>query len=125
MFDDSLSTYCKYNPKSLRCLKEDYSLSIDIDIQNGDGIDGLYKFDFGIIGVKEKDQVIVTFENNGPKIPDEIVTSIFNKFYTTKAKKSGSGLGLSIVKNVLREHKANIKIESTENMTKFIITFEI
>ena len=32
MFDDSLSTYCKYNPKSLRCLKEDYSLSIDIDI---------------------------------------------------------------------------------------------
>ena len=30
--DDSLSTYCKYNPKSLRCLKEDYSLSIDIDI---------------------------------------------------------------------------------------------
>jgi len=80
---------------------------------------------FGITGVKEKDQIIVTFENNGPKIPDEIVTSIFNKFYTTKAKKSGSGLGLSIVKNVLREHKANIKIKSTENMTKFIITFEI
>ncbi|MDB3905654.1 HAMP domain-containing histidine kinase, partial [Crocinitomicaceae bacterium] len=80
---------------------------------------------FGIIGVKENNHVKVTFENNGPKIPDEIVTSIFNKFYTTKAKKSGSGLGLSIVKNVLKEHKANIKIESSENITKFIITFEL
>ena len=30
MFDDSLSTYCKYNPKALICLEEDYSLSIDV-----------------------------------------------------------------------------------------------
>ena len=80
---------------------------------------------FGIIGVKETNQVKVIFENNGPKIPEEIINSIFNKFYTTKAKKSGSGLGLSIVKNVLREHKANIKIESSDTITKFIITFEI
>ncbi len=80
---------------------------------------------FGVIGKKEKDGVVVTFENNGPKIPDDIIKSIFNKFYTTKAKKSGSGLGLSIVKNVLREHNANIKIESAEKMTKFIITFEL
>ncbi|MBT5933241.1 MAG: HAMP domain-containing histidine kinase [Flavobacteriales bacterium] len=80
---------------------------------------------FGIIGVKEEGQIKVTFENNGPEIPKEIISSIFNKFYTTKAKKSGSGLGLSIVKNVLREHKANINIESSDKMTKFIITFEI
>lgn len=79
----------------------------------------------GIIALKQKNEIKVIFENNGPKIPDEIVKSIFNKFYTTKAKKSGSGLGLSIVKNVLRDHKANIKIESAENLTKFIITFEI
>jgi signal transduction histidine kinase len=80
---------------------------------------------FGIIGVQEAGQIKVTFENNGPEIPKEIISSIFNKFYTTKAKKSGSGLGLSIVKNVLREHKANINIESSDKMTKFIITFEI
>jgi len=80
---------------------------------------------FGVIAVQEEGQIKVTFENNGPEIPKEIISSIFNKFYTTKAKKSGSGLGLSIVKNVLREHRANINIESSDKMTKFIITFEI
>ena len=58
-------------------------------------------------------------------IPDEIVQTIFNKFYTTKAKKSGSGLGLSIVKNVLKEHKADIHIESSDVLTKFVITFHL
>jgi signal transduction histidine kinase len=67
----------------------------------------------------------VIFENNGPKIPDEIVGTIFKKYYTTKAKKSGSGLGLSIVQNVLVEHKANIILESNESLTKFIITFDL
>lgn len=79
----------------------------------------------GIFANKKGNEVVVTFENNGPEIPKEIIKTIFNKFYTTKSKKSGSGLGLSIVKNVLKEHKANINIESTENITKFIITFEI
>ena len=79
----------------------------------------------GVFAEREKNLLKVVFENNGPKIPDEIIDTIFNKFYTTKSKKSGSGLGLSIVKNVLREHKADINIESSESLTKFIITFEL
>jgi nitrogen-specific signal transduction histidine kinase len=34
-------------------------------------------------------------------------------------------LGLSIVQNVLIEHKANIILESDESLTKFIITFDL
>ena len=79
----------------------------------------------GVFAERKKNLLKVVFENNGPKIPDEIIDTIFNKFYTTKSKKSGSGLGLSIVKNVLREHKADINIESSEFLTKFIITFEL
>ena len=79
----------------------------------------------GISAVQKKKKVMVTFENNGPKIPENIVNKIFNKFYTTKSKKSGSGLGLSIVKNVLKEHKADINLESTDKITKFIITFDL
>ena len=79
----------------------------------------------GIFAERKDKQLEVIFENNGPKIPDEIAGSIFKKFYTTKAKKSGSGLGLSIVKNVLKEHNADIIVESNETLTKFIITFEI
>ena len=80
---------------------------------------------FGIFAERKENKLKVIFENNGPEIPDEIAQSIFKKFYTTKAKKSGSGLGLSIVKNVLKEHKADIIVESSESLTKFIITFEI
>jgi PAS domain S-box-containing protein len=80
---------------------------------------------FGIFAERKERQLKVVFENNGPKIPEEIAETIFQKFYTTKSKKSGSGLGLSIVKNVLKEHKADIIVESSETLTKFIITFEI
>lgn len=78
----------------------------------------------GIYAEKTNGKLIVTFENNGPKIPDEVMNNMFKKFYTTKSKKSGSGLGLSIVKNILRDHKAQINVDSTEQITKFIITFE-
>lgn len=67
----------------------------------------------------------LTFENNGPKIPEEVVENMFKKFYTTKAKKSGTGMGLSIVKNILNEHNATIKVSSNEQVTRFIIIFVI
>ena len=79
----------------------------------------------GIFAERKEDQLTVVFENNGPRIPDEIAGIIFKKYYTTKANKSGSGLGLSIVQNVLIDHKANIILESNESLTKFIITFDL
>ena len=57
-------------------------------------------------------------ENNG-----ELKRKIFNKFFTTKGKRNGSGMGLSIVKNVLEEHQGEIDLESDSSSTKFIIKF--
>ena len=65
----------------------------------------------------------ITVENNGPKIKDEFKHKIFNKFFTTKGKRNGSGLGLSIVKNVLEEHQGKIDLKSDEMKTRFIIKF--
>ena len=48
---------------------------------------------------------------------------IFNKFYTTKGKRNGSGMGLSIVKNVLEEHQGKIDLKSDAISTRFIIKF--
>jgi signal transduction histidine kinase len=67
----------------------------------------------------------VVFDNNGPQIPPDVIENIFKKFYTTKGKKNGSGLGLSIVKNITDEHDAILNVVSDNNRTKFIITFEI
>jgi signal transduction histidine kinase len=70
------------------------------------------------------DEVTVHIANNGPKIPDEVKQHMFDKFYTTKARRNGSGLGLSIVKSVLDEHAAQMTLESTEEWTTFSFTFK-
>jgi PAS domain S-box-containing protein len=79
----------------------------------------------GISAEKTNTTLTVVFENNGPQIPPDVIENIFKKFYTTKGKKNGSGLGLSIVKNITDEHDAILNVVSDNNRTKFIITFEI
>jgi PAS domain S-box-containing protein len=79
----------------------------------------------GISTEKTNTTLTVVFENNGPQIPPDVIENMFKKFYTTKGRKSGSGLGLSIVKNVLDEHDAVLNVISDKNRTKFIITFKI
>jgi PAS domain S-box-containing protein len=79
----------------------------------------------GISTEKTNTTLTVVFENNGPQIPSDVIENMFKKFYTTKGRKSGSGLGLSIVKNVLDEHDAVLNVVSDDNRTKFIITFKI
>jgi signal transduction histidine kinase len=69
-------------------------------------------------------EILISIENNGPQIPLEIQEKIFEKFYTTKSRKNGSGLGLSIVKNIIDDHQASVIVESTNQITKFIITFK-
>lgn len=71
----------------------------------------------------EQNYINIVVENNGPKIPETIQNEIFNKFYTTKSSKNGTGLGLNIVKNIIEDHDAKIHLSSTEGSTKFIITF--
>lgn len=78
-----------------------------------------------IITAKEKNNSIqVDVQNNGPEIPVEIQKNIFEKFFTTKSERNGSGLGLSIVKNVVEEHNATISVSSIPGSTIFKITFK-
>jgi len=77
-----------------------------------------------IFSAETDSHVTIQVENNGPKIPEDIQNKIFEKFYTTKGHKNGSGLGLSIVSSVLQEHDAEIELISTEMVTKFIVKFK-
>ena len=52
----------------------------------------------------------VRIEDTGPGIPDELREQIFNPFVTTK--KTGVGLGLSIVSRIIDGHHGKIRIES-------------
>ena len=55
------------------------------------------------------DGVEVRIEDTGPGIPAELREQIFNPFVTTK--KSGVGLGLSIVSKIIDGHHGTIRIE--------------
>ena len=56
--------------------------------------------------------VEVRIEDSGPGIPAELREQIFNPFVTTK--KTGVGLGLSIVSKIIDGHHGSIRIESSE-----------
>jgi len=77
-----------------------------------------------IVSSETEKQIIISVENNGPKIPQEIQDRIFEKFFTTKAAKNGSGLGLSIVSSVIQEHNAKLELFSNDLVTKFIVKFK-
>ena len=76
-----------------------------------------------IYSMETPSTITIHVENNGPEIPREIQDKIFEKFYTTKSQKNGSGLGLSIVKNVIDEHNAYVQLESNKDRTRFSIMF--
>ena len=52
----------------------------------------------------------VTIEDTGPGIPKEQLERVFEPFYTTKA--SGTGLGLCVVRDIMKEHRGAITIDS-------------
>jgi signal transduction histidine kinase len=70
----------------------------------------------------KKDVVLVSFHDNGSGIPDEIKDKVFDAFFTTKDAGVGSGMGLSIVKEIVENHKGKIYVDSKigEGTTIFV-----
>jgi two-component system nitrogen regulation sensor histidine kinase NtrY len=60
--------------------------------------------------------------DNGPGIPEEIIDEIFVPFFTTR--ENGSGIGLSISKQIMRLHGGSLKALSHPTRgTEMIVTF--
>ncbi|MCG3150046.1 MAG: Sensor histidine kinase RcsC [Verrucomicrobiae bacterium] len=54
----------------------------------------------------------VTISDTGPGIAPEVVSKIFDPFYTTKSPGKGTGLGLSISHSIIHEHRGRIWVQS-------------
>jgi two-component system, NtrC family, nitrogen regulation sensor histidine kinase NtrY len=57
-----------------------------------------------------KYKVRIEVRDNGAGIPDEVLDRLFIPFYTTK--KQGSGIGLSLSKQIMRQHGGSIRVKS-------------
>jgi CheY-like chemotaxis protein len=62
--------------------------------------------------LKEGRYVRLRFSDNGSGIPRDILDRIFEPFFTTKAPNAGTGLGLAVVRGILKNHDAAITVYS-------------
>ncbi len=62
--------------------------------------------------VDAKQRVIIKVADNGVGMTSEMVEKVFIPFFTTK--KTGSGIGLSLCKQIMMLHKGNIQVFSEE-----------
>ncbi|MCP3921572.1 MAG: response regulator [Desulfobacterales bacterium] len=71
----------------------------------------------------DENWVLLTISDTGHGISSEIVTRIFDPYFTTKDKGVGTGLGLAVVHGIVQSHGGKITLESNENGTEFKILF--
>ncbi len=87
-----------------------------------------YSYSDTVIYVKaraEKDEIVIEFINQGPKIPEHQLTTIFEKFFRMDSARSsetgGAGLGLAIARQIVTAHGGSISAENCDEGIKFIV----
>lgn len=72
--------------------------------------------------IDERGRIVIRIIDNGPGINPEVQEKIFIPFYTTK--KEGSGIGLSLSRQIMRSHGGNIRVNSKpDSGSTFILKF--
>jgi len=78
-----------------------------------------------VFASRERDRVVVRIVDNGAGIPAEIRERIFDPFFTTKPMGLGTGLGLDIVRRLVRHNDGEITVESRPGRTEFRVALPV
>ena len=74
----------------------------------------------------QEDKVVITVEDNGGGMPDDVLPKIFDPYFTTKHESQGTGLGLHMsYKMVVDGLKGKLYAKNTTNGAKFFIELPI
>ena len=71
------------------------------------------------------DQLIIDFADSGPGIPPDVAERIFEPYFTTKPVGVGTGIGLSICRNVIEAHGGRIVLVRESPGAHFRITLPL
>ncbi|MBC8151394.1 MAG: GHKL domain-containing protein [Bacteroidetes bacterium] len=69
--------------------------------------------------------VLTRVVDNGSGIPEAIASKIFDPFFTTKGIGQGTGLGLDIVKGIVKRHNGSISVKSEPGRTEFAVCLPV
>lgn len=68
----------------------------------------------------------ISITDDGPGIPEDVLPHIFEQFYTTKPVGKGTGLGLHICQEIVRDHGGEIRVEShSRRGTTFVVEIPV
>ncbi|MEO7778100.1 MAG: ATP-binding protein [Fibrobacteria bacterium] len=68
--------------------------------------------------------IVLSFKDTGPGIPEEALKKIFDPFYTTKPPGKGTGLGLTIAAEIVKKYGGALSVQSAPGAgTTFSIRF--
>jgi len=59
------------------------------------------------------DRVVITVDDAGPGVPDELREKVFEPFFTTRSRRGGTGLGLAITRDMIRHQGGGIRLENS------------
>ncbi len=86
----------------------------------------------GLISIKteqQEEKIVIKICDNGPGIPQEDLPFIFERFYRAEKSRNretgGTGIGLSITKELLKALQGKIEVESSEHGTIFQVTLPL
>ena len=80
-----------------------------------------YRGQLQVNAVDRNEEIEVRITDSGSGIPEDIQSKIFQPFFTTKPPGEGSGLGLDIVKKIVKKHGGTISFHSVPGETTFIV----
>lgn len=73
----------------------------------------------------DNQNIMVCIIDNGRGIAKDILSRIFDPFFTTKKVGDGTGIGLDLVKRIVKKHNGDIKVKSEPGRTVFAILIPI
>ena len=87
---------------------------LNLMVNAGDALEeaGVPNGEVRVVGREENGRVVLDVEDNGPGFPPEVLTRLFDAFFTTKGPDKGTGLGLCLSREMVERFGGTLQAEN-------------